>query len=136
MVNIKWLAVLIPLLMISCSSIRESSNTIIETKIDTIFVVNPEWEDSVAAYWENEFTVSGTFIDSLTHDTLLVVKYLPGKEIFKVKKYIDTVYTTRVDTVRVTNTTTIIKEPTFLEQWWWLLLIGGIIVFVIIIKLR
>lgn len=136
MAYVKWLALLIPLFLVSCSSVRESSNTTTETRIDTVYTINDAWEDSVAAYWEDQFTVTGTFLDSLTQDTVLVVKYIPGKEIFKVKKYVDTVFTTITDTIKVTNTTTIVKEPTFLEQWWWLLLIGAVIILIIILKLR
>lgn len=126
----------ISVLLIGCSTVRESTATETTTKVDTIFVINPAWEDSVRAFWEDSLTVTGVFIDSLKKDTILIVQYKPAQTKFIVKKFQDTVYTTRIDTITVSNITTITKEPTFLEEWWWLILIVAVIILIFLIKIK
>ena len=131
----KYILIFILIGLIGCSTIKESTKTEIKTKIDTVYVINPAWEDSVKAFWEDS-VATGVFLDSLQKDTVLIVQYKPAQTKFIVKKFQDTVYTTRIDTVTINTTTTLTKEPTFLEQWWWLLLIIALVAGLALWKLK
>lgn len=127
------LGFLIIIVIAGCTTIKEISKTEIQIEYDTIYVVNPAWEDSVKGFWEDSLTVVGVFLDSLSSDTTVVVKYIPGKTTFKVKYYPDTITVIEKDTVRIT-TTTLTEEPTFLEQYWWIFLIVAAVILIVVLK--
>lgn len=125
--------IILVLALFSCTTIKEVTKTEVQIKTDTLYVASPEYLDSVKAEWVDSLTVSGTLIDTVKGDTVVTVKYLPGKEKFIIKKYPEIITVEKIDTV-VIHTTNLTEEPTFLEEWWWLFLIVGVVVIIIILK--
>lgn len=130
-----FLSVYILLILVSCTTIREVTK--VETRIvhDTVKVLVPGWADSTHGFWEDTSVVTGVFIDSVKHDTILVVKYRKADTVFTAKFYPDTVekVITRVDTMRIVTQT---QEPTFFENYWWIFLIAATITVIIIAVLK
>lgn len=128
--------------IVGCSTTKVMKETIIEKRIDTIYVELPQRVDTV--YKEDVAITTGEIGEIFTagilddeKDTVIVVRFMSGDTTFIVDVYPDTfiVEKLRIDTVQVITN---IEEPTILEQWWWLMLLvlAGIIILVVIIKRR
>jgi len=127
------------LIVVGCSTTKVMKETIIEKRIDTIYVELPERIDTV--YKENVSITTGEIGEIFSagivdgNDTVVVVQFVAGDTTFIVEVYPDTfiVEKVRLDTVQVITN---IEEPTILEQWWWLFLLAIIGTIIIIVLIR
>lgn len=128
------------MLLWNCSSSQQvSDQVVIETRTDTITVYIAGRTDTVIAEPQELSDLglvwTGNIVEGV--DTIYRIKFVPRDTIFIFEKPKDSLNVVHQyqDTTSITQTT-IIEEPTFIEQWWWLILVVLVLVLIIVIKLR
>lgn len=135
--GILYLLLLLSLLIIisSCSSTRYVDKTETVIKHDTIKVPVPIISDTLEAKIDplND-VIHAERINN--RDTIIKVQYYPKEKKIFIRVKPDTIIVTKTDTTIVNHTTTITKEPSWLQEngKWILLILTALIISFIIIK--
>ena len=127
------ISILFLFIVAGCSSTRITDKTETVIKQDTIYVPVPVIKDTLTAVKD---TINNKEIihaeKTVNQDTVIQVKYYPDEKRIFIKVKPDTVIVPRIDTVKINYSTTITKEPNFIEKNIWYLILIAVVMIIII----